>query len=215
LPSDRRNPHLPLHLAPPRDGFPLLVRPADGLDFGTIPPMEWAEPVREILDAELRERGAVLLRGLPIRTAEDLSAFLDALNLPQVDTHGVSQRPEYAEHVFGASDDVPATHTLHMHNEQAYLLQDGDPTYPRKIFFACLQPPKSGGQTPLVLNHEFHAALGEDLVQRFRSKGGVRYNRYLPDLKEVNRQQEAGVYEFLGPEACVLFVYALMHNYDG
>jgi hypothetical protein len=76
----------------------------------------------------------------------------------QVDTHGVSQRPEYAEHVFGASDDVPATHTLHMHNEQAYLRPDADPTYPRKIFFCCLNPPDSGGQTPLVLNHEFQAS---------------------------------------------------------
>ena len=188
------------------------MRPADGVDVDVIPPADWAEPAREVLDAELRERGAVLIRGLPIRTAGDLSAFLDALNLPQVDTHGVSQRPEYAEHVFGASDDVPATHTLHMHNEQAYLLQDSDPTYPRKIFFACLRPPQTGGQTPLVLNHEFHVALGEDLVQRFRRKGGVRYNRYLPDLKEIGRQQAAGVYEFLGPEACAQFVRLEAHD---
>lgn len=202
LPANRDNPHLPQYLAPPRAGFPLLVQPADGLETSAITPAEWAKSARQILDAELRESGAVLLRGLPIGAPDDFSAFLDALNLPQVDTHGVSQRPEYAKHVFGASDDVPATHTLHMHNEQAYLRQEGEPTYPRKIFFACLRPPRTGGQTPLVLNHEFHAALGEELVQRFRSKGGVRYNRYLPDLKEIDRQRESGVYEFLGPAAC-------------
>ena len=202
LPVNRDNPHLPQYLAPPRAGFPLLVQPADGLETSAITPAEWAKSARQILDAELRESGAVLLRGLPIGAPDDFSAFLDALNLPQVDTHGVSQRPEYAKHVFGASDDVPATHTLHMHNEQAYLRQEGEPTYPRKIFFACLRPPRTGGQTPLVLNHEFHAALGEELVQRFRSKGGVRYNRYLPDLKEIDRQRESGVYEFLGPAAC-------------
>jgi hypothetical protein len=200
-PADRSNAHLPARLAPGRPGFPLLVTPADGLDLEAVPTMDWADAAREVLEAELRRSGAVLLRGLPIRTAEDFSEFLGALDFPRVDTHGVSQRPEYADHVFGASDDVPATHTLHMHNEQAYLLQDADPTYPRKIFFACLQPPASGGQTPLVLNHEFHAALGEDFVQRFRSKGGVRYNRYLPDLEEIDRQQAAGVYHFLGPEA--------------
>ena len=72
-----------------------------------------------------------------------------------------SQRPEYSPNVFGASENTPPTHTLHMHNEQAYLTPEAEPTYPRKIFFSCLQPAASGGQTPLVLNREFHAALGE------------------------------------------------------
>ena len=53
-----------------------------------------------------------------------------------------------------------------MHNEQAYLHQDADPSYPRKIFFCCLQPAASGGQTPILLNRDFHAALGA-LPQRF------------------------------------------------
>ena len=41
------------------------------------------------VDAELRARGAVLLRGLPIATAAELSAFLRALDYPTMNTHGV------------------------------------------------------------------------------------------------------------------------------
>ena len=59
-----------------------------------------------------------------------------------------------------------------MHNEQAYLTPEAEPTYPRKIFFSCLQPAASGGQTPLVLNREFHAALGE--IHTTRSSSGLR-----------------------------------------
>ena len=104
-----------------------------------------------------------------------------------------------------------------MHNEQAYLTPEAEPTYPRKIFFSCLQPAASGGQTPLVLNREFHAALGEstplaldaprrraacsrrwpchsgDLADKFQRKGGVRYTRNLPDLAEIERQEADGV----------------------
>ena len=43
------------------------------------------------------------------------------------------------------------------------------------------------------------AALGE-LAGKFETKGGVRYNRYLPDLEEIERQQASGAYEYLGPQ---------------
>ena len=52
--------------------------------------------------------------------------------------HGVSERVQYAEHVFGASDDVPDNFCLGPHNEQAYYGPDGDPTYPRRLLFCCL-----------------------------------------------------------------------------
>ena len=195
-PAERSNPHLPTTISPPRDGFPLLARPQDGDGAASLE--EWAAAARPVIDAELRAHGCILFRGMPVTSADDFSAFLAALNYPTMDTHGVSQRPEYAENVFGASDDVPPSHSLHMHNEQAYIRPDAQPSYPRKLFFCCLSEPESGGQTPLVLNREFHAMLG-DLAARFQEKGGVRYTRYLPDLRALEEQQSTGVYDFLGP----------------
>jgi hypothetical protein len=78
-----------------------------------------------------------------------------------MDTMGASDREPRGERVFSASDDVPPSHTLHPHNEQAYLAHDERPSYPRKLFFCCLEPPSGGGgQTPVLLNRELTTALG-------------------------------------------------------
>ena len=86
-PDRRSNPHLPATISPPREGFPLLVTPK--WDGSVADLAEWAEAARPVIDSELRTRGAVLLRGLPIATAAELSAFLRALDYPTMNTHGV------------------------------------------------------------------------------------------------------------------------------
>ena len=191
-PAERSNPHLPATVAAPRVGFPLLVTPAPGAPQEGGRLEAWACAAREVIEAELRTHGAILFRGLPIHTAEDCSAFRAALGYPVMSgSSGVNERPEYAENVFGASEGTPHTHTLHLHNEQAYLAPDASPSYPRKIFFFSLRPADDGGQTPLLLNRDFERALGE-LPSRFAASGGVRYNHHLSDLRAVERQEAAG-----------------------
>eukprot|EP00937_MAST-01D_sp_MAST-1D-sp2_P000263 g263.t1 len=172
------NDDIPATLAPPRDGFPLLAQPADGAPGKrTWTLQEWARASRATLDAELRARGAVLLHGLPIATAADFNAFVLGLGYPPMDTHGASERQREAEVVFGASDDVPPSHTLHPHNEQAYLGSGESPSYPRKLFFCCLREPASGGETPVVCNRAVTADIRRErpeLWARLRAHG-VKY----------------------------------------
>merc|ERR1712224_602106 len=110
---------------------------------------------------------AMLISGLPIETAEDFNAFVKGMGFPAVAKHGVSERKAYADNVFGASDDVPKNFCLAPHNEQAYLSADGDESYPRKLFFCCLCPAASGGETPVTINAEVHSALDPDILRKF------------------------------------------------
>eukprot|EP01048_Picozoa_sp_COSAG05_P010796 COSAG05_NODE_974_length_6359_cov_3.906869_7_plen_429_part_00 len=180
-PLQRRCLHsaLPDTVAPARSGLPLLATVAAG---GQHTAHDWGAAARVLLDEKLCAAGAMLLHGMPIRTAGDFDEFMAGTGFPPMETMGASDREPRGEHVFSASDDVPASHTLHPHNEQAYLAHDEDPTYPRKIFFCCLSPASGGGgETPIVLNKDLTAALrriAPDDMQRFES-GGVRYRQRL------------------------------------
>jgi hypothetical protein len=105
-----------------------------------------------------------------------------AMGYPAMHTHGASERVKIDELVYGASDDVPATFTLHPHNEQAYLAADENPSYPRKLFFCCTVEPLdgAGGETPIVNNMRVTRQLEEtapELLAKFKEHG-VRYDSY-------------------------------------
>ena len=177
---------LPATLGLPRPGFPLVVGLSDagqeacslearspategkeggeggGATGGEALLGKLGREARRIIDESLRSSagGALLFTKLPIRQASVLS-------------HGASERVSKASGVFGASDDVPETHTLHPHNEQAYLASEEDPSYPRKILFCCLEPSMEGGETPIASNRRISELMGEDVMERFRD--GVLY----------------------------------------
>ena len=111
-------------------------------------------------------------------------------------THGASERKAEAALVFGASDDVPPEFTLHPHNEQAYLGTHESTTYPRKIFFCCLNPATQGGETPIVCNRAVTAAIQNErpeLWARLKAHG-VKYVQTLKsgDLSDPMVQNLGG-----------------------
>ena len=60
------NDMIPLTMPVPREGFPLLVQPEKGTatDWSVA---DWAVECRKLLDEQLRDHGAVLFHGLPIK----------------------------------------------------------------------------------------------------------------------------------------------------
>lgn len=137
------------------------------------------------MDSKLSHSEAMLFHGLPIRNANDFSTFMQGMDYPPVTSHGASERPTVAPLVYAASDDVPADFTLHPHNEQAYLAHDEVPSYPRKIFFCCLQEPTDdgGGETPIVSNKEITEGIHPKVLEKFRQYGvGYESNHSWGDL---------------------------------
>ena len=113
---------LPETLRGPIEGFPLVARPtALSQRAGGASLAAYGRAARVLLDRDLAGAGVVLLTGLPITSASEFDALVVGMGYPSMETMGASEREKKAANVFGASDDVPATHTLHPHNEQAYL----------------------------------------------------------------------------------------------
>ena len=131
--------------------------------------LETIAAAREGIDALLEQHGAVLLRALlPAET----SAFDAALAKLAPDlkpyVEGQSQRSRVEGKIY-TSTEYPADQEIVLHNELSYTREP-----PRRLFFFCLVPPETGGETPIVDCRLLHRVIDSDvrdpLVER-----GVRY----------------------------------------
>ncbi|HUF88925.1 MAG TPA: TauD/TfdA family dioxygenase, partial [Gemmatimonadota bacterium] len=163
-------------LAPP--GF-VRVRLESAGDFPVALEPESSEPLdralagiaagRDALEVLLGRHGAVLLRGvLPAETA----AFDAALRVLAPDlkpyVEGQSQRSRVEGKIY-TSTEYPADQEIVLHNELSYTRRP-----PSRLFFFCLTPAESGGETPIVDCRGLYRAIDPEvrdpLVER-----GVRY----------------------------------------
>jgi alpha-ketoglutarate-dependent taurine dioxygenase len=159
-------------------GFPLQVRIkpeiSESRSFnGERIFLELWSTKRPWLDSRLLEHGAIVFRGFGISTQEIFQSVMGQLKeelLDYVDGDsprtklggGVYTSTEYAEDLF-----IP------LHNELSYSTR-----WPARLFFCCVTPPQSGGQTPLISSRALLQALPSDIVSEFR-KRKVRYVRNL------------------------------------
>jgi hypothetical protein len=163
----------PASLAPPRPDFPLLARPSP--DSPRCGVAAWARAARRLLDERWKEAGAVLLRGLPIRSVREFSAFIEALGYePMPYGGGIASRTEVAPRVLTVNAADPQK-TIMLHNEMTY-----GAVVPRHLFFFCESAPgaREGGETPIARSADWHTELGEDLVAELERRGLRRSVRF-------------------------------------
>lgn len=107
---------------------------------------DWVRNSREALDRQARFHGAVLFRGFPLATDQDLDRFIQAFdypNFPYEESLSNAVRVNRTERVFTANE-APPNVTICLHHEMAQT-----PVYPSRLFFFCEQPAEQGGATPL------------------------------------------------------------------
>lgn len=123
---------------------PLVVTPRDVGGRGRAALAAWIRDGRDrLLDAR-RRRGAVLLRGFDLATADDFTALIDVFGVPlRGYDEGLSRRPELAPRVYPSTDYAPGEDIV-AHNELCHTHAP-----PRSLFLFCVTPPATGGQTPL------------------------------------------------------------------
>jgi alpha-ketoglutarate-dependent taurine dioxygenase len=125
--------------------FPLALAPA-----GTAESVEAACAQVQAEKNELltlaRDHGAILIRGLPLRTDLDFDAFVkafDLANFPYEKSLSNAVRINRTERVFTANEAPPETF-IPLHHEMAQT-----PLYPDRLFFFCEKAAESGGTTPV------------------------------------------------------------------
>lgn len=143
--------------------LPLVVQPAvEGVDLA-----EWARNNREFIDARLYEHGGLLFRHFDARGVEDFERLVRATSNELLN---YQERSSPRTHVSGniyTSTDYPAGQRIFLHNENSY-----QHVFPLKIFFFCLVPPQSGGETPIADCRGVLQRIAPETRARFRDKGG-------------------------------------------
>ena len=139
---------------------------------------DWARELGGWFDEELEASGALLLRGFAVAGSFELRAFVDA-----VSEHGAldylyqsTPRTAVGDGVYTATE-YPASQTIPLHNECAYQR-----TWPMRVFFLCVTPSKTGGETPIADTMRVTARIDAGVRDRFRRLGVLYVRNYRRQL---------------------------------
>jgi alpha-ketoglutarate-dependent taurine dioxygenase len=158
--------------------LPLVITPAvQGVDLRT-----WAADHLTFIEAKLREHGGILFRDFGPRTAAALQELVAAIaSDPLAYTERSSPRTRISGNVY-TSTDYPADQPIFLHNENSYQA-----VWPMKLFFLCLTPPISGGETPIADTRALYTRLPEEIRRPFEQRG-VLYRRNYRDAVGLSWQ---------------------------
>ncbi|XP_077217807.1 2-oxoglutarate (2OG) and Fe(II)-dependent oxygenase superfamily protein [Tasmannia lanceolata] len=156
--------------------FPAVVSPESLLEFNFSRFKVGIKEQKPWLENLLLSRGAIILRGFPLKNASDFNGVVEAFGyeeLPYVG--GAAPRTNVFGRVFTANESPP-DQKIPFHHEMAQV-----PEYPSKLFFFCEEEPGRGGETPIVLSHLVYERMKErfpEFVERLEEHGLV-YTRIL------------------------------------
>jgi len=150
--------------------FPLVI------DFSTITIADfitWFKSNKEDIDKKLLEKGAVLFRGIDIDSLDKFEAIVDSIPnkfLNYVD--GNSPRTKLSSKVY-TSTEYDSNYSITLHNELSY-----SNSWPNQLFFCCIIPALSGGETPIADSRKILKAMEMKIVEDIKTKG-IKYIRNL------------------------------------
>ncbi|HET9560993.1 MAG TPA: TauD/TfdA family dioxygenase, partial [Propionibacteriaceae bacterium] len=155
---------------PPDKAPILLAAPGDG--------PSWAAEHKDALRATVAEHGSVLVRGLGLRDAAEVSAVFQQLSSTglMIEREAFASRRIYSDGVYSSAT-WPANQPMCMHHELSYRLE-----FPSLLLFACLNAPTSGGATAVSDSRAVLNALPAELVARFERDGWMLTRSYNDEI---------------------------------
>lgn len=152
-------------------GLPLVLSPAaDGVDL-----FSWAEAGRAALEERLLRYGGLLFRGFGVDEIDGLQRLVRALCGDLLEyRERSSPRSELADRVY-TSTDYPADQPIFPHNEHSYAKH-----FPLKLFFACVTPADTGGETPVGDTRRIFARIAPEVRERFQARGWMYVRNFHP-----------------------------------
>jgi hypothetical protein len=120
---------------------------------------------QEGIDGKLMTAGAIKFDGVRIDTLDDFQQIVNSVShkfLNYVD--GNSPRTKLTGNVY-TSTEYDQSQKITMHNELSYSAR-----WPNKLFFSCLQPAASGGETLLADSREILERMDPAIVRAIEEK---------------------------------------------
>ena len=137
----------------------------------------WAAEHRDTLRAVVAEHGSVMVRGLGLRDAAEVSAVFRQLSTGlMIEKEAFASRRVYSDGVYSSAT-WPANQPMCMHHELSYRLE-----VPGLLLFACLGAPTGGGATAVSDSPTVLDALPAELVARFERDGWMLTRSYNDEI---------------------------------
>ena len=151
--------------------FPLVIEP----NLDNVSLLGYGDSHRQELAAKLAEHGAILFRGFRSEGLEDFESFIARVSGGALEyTERSSPRSQVQGNIY-TSTDYPPDQEIFLHNEQSY-----NQVFPRKIFFYCMTPAASGGETPIADCRRVYRQISAPTRERF-ARAGYLYRRNFGD----------------------------------
>jgi alpha-ketoglutarate-dependent taurine dioxygenase len=150
---------------------PLLIEPAvRGVSLS-----DWAHANRDLVEERLLRQGALLFRGFELSDAGGFERFIRATSSEWTQyREPATPRSQVSENIY-TSTEYPAEHAIFLHNENSHCA-----SWPLKIYFICLVPAASGGETPIADCRKVLSRISPCVRERFIEKN-VMYVRNFGD----------------------------------
>jgi alpha-ketoglutarate-dependent taurine dioxygenase len=114
----------------------------------------------------LRTHGAVLLRGFPVAGIDGFDQVVRSMSgAPLTYSERSSPRSAIKDRIY-TSTDYPPDEEIFLHNENSY-----QSSWPRLLYFYCVQPPDTMGATPLADVRRVYAAIDTAVREEFSRRG--------------------------------------------
>lgn len=154
-----------------QDGHVLLARPAiPGVDLAV-----WAADHRSWIDTQLHVHGGLLFRGFGVASPANLDRVIGAIaGQPLSYRERSSPRTQVSGNVY-TSTEHPPDQRIFLHNENSY-----QHVWPRRVFFCCVTPAETGGETPIADTRRVFARIDPAIRRRFAERQ-VMYVRNFGD----------------------------------
>jgi hypothetical protein len=170
-------PGFPEQLSSPREaGFPLVLKARTDADLESKSLEFWSECFKEQISELFKdfqngcsEPVAVLVRGLPIKTTNDFSRFVQGLNFEFFLYQGGGGIRDKVDDFVLTGAGEPKEYSVELHNDMSYSTD-----YPNKFMITCLKKSPFGGETAICNGLELTANIDSDLKAKFERKG-IRY----------------------------------------
>jgi len=151
--------------------FPHRICFEKGTDLDDF--IHWYKENTAAVESMLQEKGAVLFQGLDMDSIAGFEYVTGSIATKFRNyMDGSYPRRKLKGHVYISTEYDP-NYDITMHNELSYSVK-----WPGRLFFGCIVPPESGGETPLADSRLILQHMEPALLEEFERKQ-VRYIRNL------------------------------------
>jgi alpha-ketoglutarate-dependent taurine dioxygenase len=138
--------------------------------------VQWLNDHCEIWEPALRDNGALLFRGFGIDSPAALRNCIVATSKEWASyRERATPRTAVGDNIF-TSTEYPAREVIPLHNENSHCT-----SWPLKLYFCCVTPSDTGGETPLADCRDVLATIPATIRDEFTERGW-RYRRHFGEL---------------------------------